>query len=117
MPHPRVSLPRIRGTQIGLRNWSLVDQLKSDMRSARYAFHERRGQIGGVRDRRGVYYVVEGHHRLVAALELFNETGDSTAIVELLNGGLWTEVNRPPFDGRPLPSRSYWGAFRNWLGY
>lgn len=117
MPYPRASLPRIRGTQLGLRNWLFVDQLKSDMQSGRYAFQERRGQIAGVRDRRGTYYVVEGHHRMVAALELFHETGDAAAVVDLLRWGRWTNVNRSPSDRRPLPSRNWWGAFRNWLGF
>ena len=117
MPYTRASLPRIRGTQIGLRDWSLVDSLKADMRVGRYSFQERRGQIGGVRDRRGIYYVVEGHHRLVAALELFRETSDERAVLELLRWGRWTDVQKPPSDRRPLPARNWWGAFRHWLGY
>ena len=117
MPSSRVGLPRIRGTQIGLRDWSLVEQIKSDMRAGRYAFQERRGQIGGVRDRRGTYYVIEGHHRMVAALEWYFESGDTTAILELLRWGLWTELDKPPSDCRPLPARAWWGAFRNWIGY
>ncbi|MGH7174247.1 MAG: hypothetical protein ACRELG_28590 [Gemmataceae bacterium] len=117
MPSPRVRLPRIRGTQIGLRNGSLVDRIKSDMRAGRYAFHERRGQIGGVRDRRGIYYVVEGHHRMAAARECYYERGDATPVLELLRWGLWTEVEKPPSDRRPLPARDCWGAFRNWVGY
>src|SRR6185312_8600418 len=94
MPRTRTSLPRLRGTQIGLRNWSLVDQVKSDMRAGRYAFDERRGQIGGVRDRRGIYYVIEGHHRMVAALELLYESGDAAAVWELLRWGRWTELDK-----------------------
>ncbi len=117
MLHARPSLPRLRGTQIGLRNWSLVDQIKSDMRAGRYVINERRGQIGGVRDRRGTYYVIEGHHRMVAALELFHESGDATAVWELLCWGQWTELDKPPSDRRPLPSRHWWGAFRHWIGY
>lgn len=117
MPSPRVRLPRIRGTQIGLRDWSLVDRIKSDMRMGRYAYHERRGQIGGVRDRQGTYYVIEGHHRMVAALEWFSESGDATAVLELLRWGLWTELDKPPVDRRPMPARYRWGAFRNWIGY
>lgn len=117
MPSPRLRLPRIRGTQIGLRDAPLVDQIKSDMRAERYAFEERRGQIGGVRDRRGIYYVIEGHHRMAAALECFSESGDPTAVLELLRWGLWTEVEKPPSDRRPLPARDRWGAFRNWIGF
>jgi filamentous hemagglutinin len=117
MPTPRLSLPRIRGTQIGLRNASLVDQIKAAMREGRYGFDERRGRIGGVLDRRGTYYVIEGHHRMAAAMELFYESGDSAAVVALLHWGLWTELEKPPSDRRPLPARDWWGAFRNWFGY
>lgn len=116
MSPQRVSLPRIRGTQIGLRNWFLVDQIKSDMRAGQYTFHERRGQIGGVRDRRGIYYVIEGHHRMVAALEWFHESGDATGVLELVRWGQWTELEKSPSDRRPLPARHWWGAFRNWIG-
>jgi filamentous hemagglutinin len=117
MSRTHTSLPRLRGTQIGLRNWPLVDQIKSDMRAGRYAFDERRGQIGGVRDRRGTYYVIEGHHRMAAALELFHETGDTAPVWELLRWGRWTELDKPPSDRRPLPARPWWGAFRNWIGF
>lgn len=113
----RVSLPHIRDTQVGVRDWSVVDRIKFDMRAGQYAFHERRGQIGGVRDPRGTYYVVEGHHRMVAALECFYESGDAAAVLELLRWGQWTEIDRPPSDRRPSPARHWWGAFRNWIGY
>jgi hypothetical protein len=111
------SLPRIRGTQIGLRDPRLVDVLKTEITRGNYAFHEGRGQIGGVIDRHGTYHVIEGHHRMAAALELFHETGDDKPVRALLEWGRWSLVGRPPVDSRPFPSRSYWGAFRNWLGY
>ena len=111
------SLPRVRGTQLGLRDWPLVDRIKADMKEGRYAFQERRGQIGGVRDRRGIYYVIEGHHRMAAAMELFHESGDATAVEELLRWGWWTDMEKAPSDRRPLPSRAWWGRFRNWMGY
>jgi filamentous hemagglutinin len=115
--HPRVLLPRIRGTQVGLRDWSVVDRIKADMRVGQYAFHERRGQIGGVRDWRGTYYVIEGHHRVVAALKWFYDSGDASAVLELLRWGQWTGLDKSPSDRRPLPARHWWGAFRNWIGY
>jgi filamentous hemagglutinin len=109
-------LTRIRGTQIGLRDADLIDRLKRDMVAGRFAYQETQGRIGGVRDRHGRYHVIEGHHRMVAAVELFRETGDETAVRNLIQWGMWTDQDSPPSDSRPLPSRHWWGAFRNWLG-
>jgi hypothetical protein len=111
-----MDLPIIRGTQIGLRNPTMIDRLKAEMAARIYPYEEERGQIGGVIDPRGIYHVIEGHHRMVAALELFQETGDDTAVRALLKWGRWSLVAEPPSDSRPFPSRSKWGAFRNWLG-
>ena len=110
-------IPPIRGTQIGLKFPDQVDAIKADMKAGRFDFRELRARIGGVRDRRGVYHVVEGHHRMVAAIELFRETGDSRAVQQLLQWGNFAEVDRPPLDSRPLPCRDWWGRFRNWLGW
>ena len=112
-----MTLPNIRGTQIGLRDPNLVDRLKSEIAAGRYAFDEDRGQIGGVIDSRGTYHVIDGHHRMAAALELFQEMGDDKAVQFLLFWGRWSLVEKPPFDSRPFPSRSMWQAFRNWLGF
>ena len=112
-----MGLPNLRGTQIGLRDPTLVDRLKSDMVAGRYAFDEERGQIGGVIDPYGIYHVIEGHHRMAAALEFFRETGDDRPVLALLQWGRWSSVKRPPVDSRPFPSRSAWRAFRNWLGF
>ena len=86
------------------------------MTQGRYAFKEPRGQIGGVIDPRGRYHVVDGHHRMAAALEILRETGDDSAVVALVNWGWWTEVEKAPRDSRPFPYRTWWGYFRNWLG-
>ncbi len=85
------------------------------MRVGRFVYHENR--IAGVFDRKGAYYVTDGHHRLAAALELYWETGDAQPIRQLLFWGSWSEVERKPVDRRPLPSRNWWGFFRNWLGF
>src|ERR1700733_12264081 len=99
-------IPRIRGTQIGLRDPTLVDRLKAEIVKGTYAFQEARGQIGGVIDRRGTHHVIEGHHRMAAALEIFHETGDDKPVQALLAFGRWSLVDRSPVDSRPLPSRS-----------
>jgi hypothetical protein len=112
-----MALPKIRGTQIGLRKPELVERLKEDMIADRYVFTEGRGQIGGVVDAVGTYHVVEGHHRMAAALEIFQETGDERAALSLIEHGRWSQVMRAPAESRPFPSRTWWGAFRNWLGW
>jgi filamentous hemagglutinin len=109
-------LPRIRGTQIGLRDPKLVDQIVSDMLANLFAFDEPRGQIAGFIDERATYYVCEGHHRVIAALEIFRETGDDRFVRLLLFWGRWTQCIRPPIYWRPLPSRRFWGKLRNWIG-
>jgi hypothetical protein len=53
---------------------------------------------------------------MVAALEIYKETGDAIPVRELLRWGRWTEVGRPPPDSRPMPARNWWGALRNRLG-
>jgi filamentous hemagglutinin len=111
------SLPRIRGTQIGLRDPQVVARIKLDMLAGRFAYQELSARIAGVRDRSGVYHVMVGHHRMAAAREIHRETNDPTPVRNLLHWGFWDEVSRPPSDSRPLPSRYWWGALRNWLGF
>jgi hypothetical protein len=112
---PGPALPKIRGTQVGLSNPGQIDAIKSDMRAGRYAYHEERGRIAGVRDPKGVYHVKVGHHRMAAAMEIYRETRNPTPVLELLRWGRWDSVAHPPLDSRPLPARHWWGALRNWL--
>jgi len=106
----------IRGSQVGLRDAELVDLIKAEMRSGTYRFASPEGQIGGILDRQGIYHVMEGHHRTVAALELFGETGDDHFINELIVRGIWDRSPAPP-TSRPMPSRSWFGKLRNRIGY
>ena len=112
----RETIPRIRGTQVGLRNPDLVATLKAEMLQGTFAYSEVRGQIGGVRDQHGTYHIGEGHHRMVAALEIYTEIGDAAAVLTLISCGRWSQIDRPPSGSRPLPSRKWWGALRNRLG-
>src|ERR1051326_4611347 len=98
-----MGIPKIRGTQIGLRDPDVVGRLKQDMSAGRYFFSEARGQIGGLIDSRGHYHVIDGHHRMAAALEIFRETGDDNAVRMLVTWGLWTAVDKAPGDSRPFP--------------
>jgi hypothetical protein len=111
------ALPKIRGTQIGLRDPAQVERLKSAMKAREYAFAEKHGQIAGVHDAKGTYHIVDGHHRMAAALEIFHETGDDKAVQTLLFWGRWANVVHPPRDSRPFPGRPRWQAFRNWIGF
>jgi hypothetical protein len=115
MAESPVRLPRIRGTQLGLKDPSKVDTLKADMLAGRFDCLAERARVGGIRDDRLVFHVVDGHHRIVAALEIYAETGNMTPLLNLLAWGKW--ANRPigPPESRPMPSRHWWGAFRNWI--
>ena len=95
--------PKIRGTQIGLKQPRLVDEIKSAMRADAFRFGELQARIGGVRDAKGVYHIVDGHHRVVAALELWSESRDSSPLRKLLEFGRWDEVDHAPRESRPLP--------------
>ena len=97
------NIPKIKGTQKGLRNPSKVEQIKKDMLEGNYRYTDPEGIIGGYIDENGVYYIGEGHHRMTAAIEIFKETGDLSHINKLLRYGLWTKVAKPPAGSRPLP--------------
>jgi hypothetical protein len=110
-------LPRFRGTQIGLDRADSIDQIKADMLAGRFAYAELRARITGLRDPRGVYHIKVGHHRMAAALEIYKETGDERYVRNLLRWGRFDDATSPPIDSRPMPSRDWWGAFRNWIGW
>lgn len=56
-------------------------------------------------DKKGVYYVTEGNHRMVAAVEIYNEIGEMKYINQLLDNGSWTKIDNPIVDSKPLPVR------------
>ncbi|MCO6538489.1 MAG: hypothetical protein J6567_11120, partial [Gilliamella sp.] len=99
------SIPNIKGTQVGLRDPASVDRLKNDMLSGNFNFEADFGRIGGYIDNKGNYYVGAGHHRMVAAMEIYKETGDASYIRKLIKNGRWTPIDKPPVDMRPLPKR------------
>ncbi len=97
--------PKIRSAvaQTALRDRKVVDQIKCDMLNDEYLFTADRGRIGGYKDSDGTYYIGEGHHRMNAALEIFEETGNTSYVDALLENGLWTP-GKPPQSG-PLPRK------------
>ena len=117
MPVPPIRLPRIRGTQVGLKNPAQVDTLKADMLAGRFDYLAPRGRIAGIRDERMMFHVKDGHHRVVAALEIYAETGDMLHLLQLLAWGKWDDKPVGPWESRPMPSRHWWGALRNWIGF
>ncbi|MFB0773613.1 Rhs family protein, partial [Proteus cibi] len=109
--------PKIKATQIGLRNPKQIDGMKKDMLDGTFDFSLPKNQVGGFVDSNGTYYMGEGHHRMVAAQEIYKETGDAKYINKLIENGTWTRTNSPPTDARAMPSRSFFSNLRNKLGF
>ena len=99
------SIPEIKGTQVGLRDPAQIDLMKSDMLNGSFEFTATRGKIAGYIDSKGNYYIIEGHHRMAAAQEIYKTTGDATYIHKLLENGKWDKTNKVPVDALPLPTR------------
>ncbi|CCO81318.1 hypothetical protein BN433_0713 [Erwinia amylovora Ea266] len=95
----------IKSMQIGLRNPQQVDQIKNDMLSSNYRFTAPEGRIAGYIDSKGNYYISEGNHRMVAAQEIYKNTGDASYIEKLLQNGSWTQAKNAPAGAKPMPTR------------
>jgi hypothetical protein len=63
--------------QKALRDPKVMQKIKDDMLSGNEKFLENSGRIGGFKDDAGNYYIGEGHHRINAAMKIFEETGDA----------------------------------------
>jgi hypothetical protein len=95
----------IKSMQVGLRNPQQVDQLKNDMVSGNYKFTAPEGRIAGYVDSKGNYYISEGNHRMVAAQEIYNKTGDASYIEKLIQNGSWTQTKNAPVGASSMPTR------------
>lgn len=95
----------IKSGQVGLGDPDVVDLIKADMLKNFYSYKAPSGIIAGYVDKKGVYYVTEGNHRMVAAVEIYNETGEIKYINQLLDNGNWTKIDNPIVDSKPLPVR------------
>ncbi len=107
-------LPSLRSMQTGLRNPASIDALKKSMLDETFEYTQIRGQIAGYYDK-GIYIIGDGNHRMVAALELFKETGNSKYVMELLKNGKW--INKFEQSRPMITSRTFWGRFRNYIGF
>ncbi|WP_426774058.1 DUF637 domain-containing protein [Proteus faecis] len=95
----------IKSGQVGLSDPDAVDLIKADMLKNFYSYKAPSGIIAGYIDKKGVYYVTEGNHRMVAAVEIYNEIGEIKYINQLLDNGSWTKIDNPIVDSKPLPVR------------
>jgi RHS repeat-associated protein len=104
--------PKIRGHTPALRNPAQVDQIKADMLAGRYRYDAPEGIVSGVVDQNGVIHLTEGQHRMNAALEIFDETGNASYVNQLLesarrgvNGRSYLVPGDAPAGSLPLPRR------------
>ncbi|OON33532.1 hypothetical protein BTJ39_24125, partial [Izhakiella australiensis] len=95
----------IKSMQVGLRNPQQVEQLKNDMMSGNYKFTAPEGRIAGYVDSKGIYYISEGNHRMVAAQEIYKKTGDASYIEKLIQNGSWTQTKNAPTGASSMPKR------------
>jgi RHS repeat-associated protein len=78
----------------------LVQQYKHDMLNNLWRWRSVEGRIGGY-FHNGNYYITEGHKRMEAAMQIYEETGDRSFVDKLLQLGEWT-YQKPPIQ-KPLP--------------
>ena len=95
----------IKSMQTDLRNPQQVDQIKNDMTTGNYRFNAPEGRIAGYIDSKGNYYISEGNHWMVAAQELYKNTGDKYYIDKLLQNGSWTQTKNAPVGAKSMPTR------------
>ncbi|HDT0376428.1 TPA: hypothetical protein QIB30_001580 [Klebsiella variicola] len=95
----------IRSAQVGLGKPGEVDVYKNQMRNNTFPLEPKNGIIAGYTDKKGVCYVSDGNHRMVAAVEYYNETGDPKFINLLIKNGSWTYDANYMDTSKPLPIR------------
>lgn len=67
--------------------------------------HGPKGRIAGYVDDKGRYYISEGNHCMVAAQEIYKDTGDVFYIKKLIENGVWTKVGKLISGSKPVPER------------
>lgn len=86
-------LPNLKSMQTGRLDGKKVDGIKDAMTNNKYRYDAPEGQIGGFIDKRGNHIISEGNHRVRAAAEIFEETGNLAPMKNLLKKGRWTRVD------------------------
>lgn len=84
------SCPNIVSSRGGNTLAAKVAQIKNDMLNGNYDFTAPRGRIAGFINDAGDYMINEGNHRMQAAMQIYQETGDSSNVMKLIENGLWT---------------------------
>lgn len=95
----------IKSTQVGLGKPEKVDFYKKQMKDESFKYNVDEFKIAGYKDSKGMYYVSEGNHRMVAAIELYNETGSTRYIEELIKNGNWYHQVKYTGDKFRVPMR------------
>ena len=86
------SCPKIVSSRGGNTLASKVAQIKNDMLNGNYDFTAPRGRIAGFINDSGDYMINEGNHRMQAAMQIYQETGDASNVMTLIENGLWTRT-------------------------
>jgi len=95
-----------------------IEAFKRDMREGRFRYESAEGRIGGhYHERRRIFFVGEGHHRLAAALEIAKEDGDWRPFKNLVRHGIWEKFDRKPVHQYRLPVRSTWRNALSWRAF
>lgn len=95
--------PNISSNRGGNTSADNVAQIKAAMQNNTYDYTAPRGRIGGYMNDAGEYQVGEGNHRMQAAMQIYQETGDPSAVLKLIENGSWTKVSQFPTPALRLP--------------
>ncbi|HTI70827.1 MAG TPA: RHS repeat-associated core domain-containing protein [Candidatus Limnocylindria bacterium] len=105
-------VPAIMGHTKSLRDPEIVSTIKAAMLDGTYRFNDKEGIIAGVVDSTGTIHLTEGQHRMNAALEILEETGDPQYVNRLIDsakqgidGRQYITPGMIPIDSAPLPRR------------
>jgi hypothetical protein len=105
-------------TQSTVDEFDKIETMKRDMREGNFLYESPEGRLGGhYYERRRVFFVGEGHHRLAAALEIAREDGDWRPFRQLIRHGLWEKIDRLPANRYRLPVRSTWSSAWGWRNF
>jgi hypothetical protein len=101
--------------QTRLRRPHDVDRFKQLMRAGQWDFERRADSLVFWRCEQTIY-ISEGHHRVNAALELGEETGDWSYLDRLISHGKLEAGLPPSSDVGRFPTRRWWSRLLGMLG-